>query len=84
MRLPVTNTYSTLATTGANATADFVAATNGGVSFGGTVGALSAWGISSAIWGDTPTIRKSSIGPHPQGLRAHLLHGNNAALQLNP
>jgi hypothetical protein len=44
--------YPTLATTGTNATADFVAATNGGVNFGGTVGALSAWGVSAAIWGD--------------------------------
>ena len=44
--------YPTQATTGANATADFVAATNGGVNFGGTVGSLSAWGVSSAIWGD--------------------------------
>ena len=37
---------------GANATADFVAATNGGVNFGGTVGSISAWGVSGAIWGD--------------------------------
>jgi hypothetical protein len=44
--------YPTLAATGANATADFVAATNGGVSFGGTVGSISAWGVSSAIWAD--------------------------------
>ncbi len=44
--------YPTLATTGANAVADFVAVTNGGVNFGGTVGSISAWGISSAIWGD--------------------------------
>jgi hypothetical protein len=44
--------YPTLATTGANATADFVAATNAGVNFGGTVGSVSAWGVSSAVWGD--------------------------------
>jgi hypothetical protein len=44
--------YPTQATTGANATADFVAATNGAVNFGGTVGSISAWGVSSAIWGD--------------------------------
>jgi hypothetical protein len=44
--------YPTLATTGANAISDFVSATNGGVSFGGTVGAVSAWGVSNAIWGD--------------------------------
>jgi hypothetical protein len=44
--------YPTIVTSGANATADFVAATNGGVNFGGTVGAVSAWGVSDAIWGD--------------------------------
>jgi hypothetical protein len=44
--------YPTLATTGANAITDFVSATNGGVSFGGTVGAVSAWGVSDAIWAD--------------------------------
>jgi Domain of unknown function (DUF4382) len=44
--------YPTLVTSGSNATADFVAATNGGVSFGGTVGSVSAWGVSDAIWGD--------------------------------
>ena len=44
--------YPTQATTGANAVTDFVAATNGGVNFGGTVGAVSAWGFSAAIWGD--------------------------------
>ena len=44
--------YPTLATTGANAVTDFVSATNGGVSFGGTVGAVSAWGVSDAVWAD--------------------------------
>jgi Domain of unknown function (DUF4382)/Domain of unknown function (DUF5666) len=44
--------YPTLVTSGSNATTDFVAAVNGGVNFGGTVGALSAWGASGAIWGD--------------------------------
>lgn len=44
--------YPTLATTGANAIPDFVATTSGGVNFGGTVGSISAWGMSSAIWGD--------------------------------
>ena len=29
-----------------------MSATNGGVSFGGTVGAVSAWGVSGAIWAD--------------------------------
>jgi Domain of unknown function (DUF4382) len=45
-------TYPTLMTTGANAAADFATATNGGVSFGGTVGAVNAWGISGATWAD--------------------------------
>jgi hypothetical protein len=44
--------YPTLVTSGANATTEFVAATNGGVNFGGTVGAVSAWGVSDAIWAD--------------------------------
>ncbi|HEY0341657.1 MAG TPA: hypothetical protein VGC34_12680, partial [Steroidobacteraceae bacterium] len=44
--------YPTLVTSGSNATTDFAAATNGGVSFGGTVGAVSAWGFSRAVWAD--------------------------------
>ena len=44
--------YPTLATTGSSAVSDFVSATNGGVTFGGTVGAVSAWGLSDAVWGD--------------------------------
>jgi hypothetical protein len=44
--------YPTLVTSGTNATTEFTAATNGGVNFGGTVGAVSAWGVSDAIWGD--------------------------------
>ena len=35
-------------TSGANAINDFVSATNGGVNFGGTVGAVTAWGASYA------------------------------------
>ncbi len=45
-------TYPTLMATGANAVADFAAATGGGVNFGGTVGAVNAWGISAAKWAD--------------------------------
>jgi hypothetical protein len=45
-------TYPTLATTGSNAIADFVAATNGGVNFGGTAGSVTAWGASYATWND--------------------------------
>ena len=45
--------YPTVVTSGSNAVAQFVAATNAGVNFGGTAGTLSAWGASTAIWGDT-------------------------------
>jgi hypothetical protein len=45
-------TYPTLADTGASAVADFVAATNGGVNFGGTVGSVKTYGVSAARWGD--------------------------------
>ncbi len=44
--------YPTVVTSGANAVAQFVAATNSGVNFGGTTGVVSAWGASTAIWGD--------------------------------
>jgi hypothetical protein len=44
--------YPTLVTSGSNATSDFAAATNGGVSFGGTVGSVVAWGVSDATWAD--------------------------------
>jgi hypothetical protein len=44
--------YPTLVTSGSNATTEFVAATNGGVNFGGTVGSVSAWGYSRAVWAD--------------------------------
>ena len=44
--------YPTLVTSGSDATSDFVAATNSGVSFGGTVGPVVAWGVSDAIWAD--------------------------------
>jgi Domain of unknown function (DUF4382) len=44
--------YPTTADTGTNAIADFVAATNGSVSFGGTVGALKVTGSTWARWGD--------------------------------
>jgi hypothetical protein len=44
--------YPTLLNSGANAVSDFVAATNGGVDFGGTVGSVSAWGVTYATWND--------------------------------
>ncbi len=45
-------TFPTLAETGASAIPDFVAATSGAVNFGGTVGAMKAWGETFATWND--------------------------------
>jgi hypothetical protein len=42
----------TLVTSGSSAVTDFVTATGGGVSFGGTFGPVNAWGASRAVWGD--------------------------------
>lgn len=44
--------YPTQLTSGANAVADFIAATGGSVNFGGTVGALTTRGASYAVWND--------------------------------
>lgn len=46
-------TFPTTADTGASAVGDFVSASSGSVSFGGTVGAVSAWGASYALWSTT-------------------------------
>jgi hypothetical protein len=45
-------TFPTLVDTGANAIPDFVAAVGGAANFGGTVGAVNAWGMSYAAWAD--------------------------------
>jgi hypothetical protein len=45
-------TFPTTVNFGPNATATFVAATNGAINFGGTVGALATSGGSVAMWGD--------------------------------
>ncbi len=45
-------TYPTLADTGTTAIPDFVAAVGGLANFGGTFGAMKAWGMSYAVWGD--------------------------------
>lgn len=45
-------TFPTLLDTGASAIPDFVAAVGGSANFGGTVGAMVAWGSSAANWGD--------------------------------
>jgi hypothetical protein len=44
--------YPTLLTTGPNAVNDFIAATDGSVNFGGTVGVVPSRGVSYAIWND--------------------------------
>ena len=48
-------TYPTLADTGTTAIPDSVAAVGGSANFGGTFGAMKAWGMSYAIWGDGVT-----------------------------
>jgi hypothetical protein len=44
--------YPTLVDSGGNAVGDYVAATNGSVSFGGTAGAIIPWGVSYVRWAD--------------------------------
>jgi hypothetical protein len=44
--------FPTVVDSGANAIPDFVSATNGTANFGGTVGAVSAFGVSYASWND--------------------------------
>ena len=44
--------YPTVLTSGANAIADFISATNGSVNFGGSVGSVPSRGISFATWND--------------------------------
>jgi hypothetical protein len=45
-------TFPTTVDFGANAVSDFVAATNGAVSLGGSIGNVVAWGVSGTRWGD--------------------------------
>jgi hypothetical protein len=45
-------TFPTTVTFGSGATSSFAAAAEGAVDFGGTIGALPAWGESLATWGD--------------------------------
>jgi hypothetical protein len=53
-------TYPTDVTYGPNAIGEFVAATNGAVNFGGSVGQLVPWGASAAMWGDGGTVNLSN------------------------
>ena len=75
--------YPTLPISGANAIADFTAATNGTVSFGGTFGAVDAIGVSYARWGDAANVTGWSVPwavleptPLPRGLVASGLVNN--------
>ena len=77
-------TFPTLVSSGANAIPGFVAATNGGVNFGGTVGALTAWGVSEATWGDMANSSGWSLRdavllptPVPLGLVTTAFAGNS-------
>jgi hypothetical protein len=68
-------TFPTLATEGSTAVAAFVAATNGGVDFGGTVGTLTAFGASAATWADAAnpsgwSLRNAVLIPTPVPLGA--------------
>ncbi len=44
--------YPTRVDSGASAVSDFVSATNGTASFGGTAGPIVPWGVSYVVWGD--------------------------------
>jgi hypothetical protein len=44
--------YPTLLTSGSDAIANFISATNGSVDFGGNVGAVTSRGLSYAVWND--------------------------------
>jgi hypothetical protein len=44
--------FPTMVDSGANAVTDFVSATNGTASFGGTAGAIIPWGVSYVVWAD--------------------------------
>ena len=78
--------FPTLVTSGANAIPAFVAATNGGVNFGGTVGALTAFGVSGATWGDAAnpggwSLRNAVLipTPLPLGVVTSAFAGNSFA-----
>ena len=82
-------TFPTLVTSGTSAIPEFVAATNGGVNFGGTVGALTAWGVSEATWGDMAnpggwSLRDAVLlpTPVPLGLVTTAFAGNSFAMMV--
>ena len=80
-------TFPTLVTSGANAIPEFVAATDGGVNFGGTVGTLTAWGVSGATWADAAnpggwSLRNAVLipTPLPLGVVTSAFAGNSFAM----
>ena len=63
-------TFPTLETSGTGAISAYLAATDGGVNFGGSVGSLTAWGVSAAIWADPAnasgwSVRDAVLMPTP-------------------
>jgi hypothetical protein len=82
-------TFPTLADTGSGAVTDFVNATNGGVNFGGTVGTLTAHGVSTARWGDPANMNGWALpnavllpSPVPLGLVSTAFAGNSFAISV--
>jgi hypothetical protein len=63
-------TFPTLEISGTGAISAYLAATDGGVNFGGSVGSLTAWGVSAAIWADPAnasgwSVRDAVLMPTP-------------------
>ncbi len=82
-------TYPTLLASGSDAITQFVAATNGGVSFGGSVGNLTAWGVSTARWADMSNPTGWSLSdavlmptPVPLGTVTTAFAGNSFAMSV--
>jgi len=79
--------FPTVVTSGATATADFVNATTGAVNFGGSYGAVRAWGASYARWADPANPTGWSVPwtileptPLPRGTVATgLVNGSNTS-----
>jgi hypothetical protein len=68
-------TFPTLESSGTGALSAFIAATDGGVNFGGSVGSLTAWGMSAATWADSANasgwaLRDAVLIPTPVPLGA--------------
>jgi uncharacterized protein DUF4382 len=64
-------TFPTTVDFGQTAVSDFVAATNGAVNLGGSIGSVATWGESAAMWGDGATnasnwyLRDAVLEPTP-------------------